>query len=373
MALTDWICTIATALVTAVVAWCLIPWAQRHHLVDEPNGRHDHMVSTAVVGGIAIFLGIAGVSLARGGGSKPFLGLLIAACLIVAVGILDDLRDLSWRIRLLAHAAAALIIAASGVYATSVGHLVDFGFWALPFSVFATVGIINAVNMIDGSDGLSGCLVTVALGFFALCAADAGDLTFVAELMILVGGIVGFLALNLRLPGQPTARIFLGNSGSALLGLIVAWSAFRLAQIPGNAAGGILAPWMIAIPLIDCVVLMMRRLLNGRSPFWADRNHIHHLMRDAGYSAQRIVGVATLAALVAGAAAFIGLRVTGSELSLVLVFLGLIAIHFAWTHRRERAVAHLRRRARLASAQNTNIYIDRAGVGHASLRRKSHD
>lgn len=349
MTMTDWICALAAAMAAGTLAWGLVPWASRHGLVDRPSGRHDHAAPTPVVGGVAVFLGVAVVGLVGGAADAGFVAWLIAGALLVGVGILDDLHGLSWRLRVLVQAFAAVVLFAGGAYADSVGNLFDLGIWSLPFSVFATVGVINAVNMIDGSDGLSGTQVGIALAFFAFEASRAGDPALAAQCLLLLGGVSGFLVHNLRYKGQPAARVFLGNSGSALLGLTIAWAAFRLAGIPGNDAAGILAPWLIAIPLIDCVTVMVRRLLDGRSPFAADRNHIHHLLRDAGYSPQHIVALTAATSLAAGLGANLWLGAGRPELPLVLVFLGVIAGHFAWSSRRERAVAQLRRMPKVSS------------------------
>lgn len=345
MTSTDWICAIVGSFAAATIAWLLMPWAHAQGLVDRPCGRHDHAAPTPVVGGIAIWLGVAVVGLAADGeASRGFLAYLLAGAVLLAVGIVDDLRNLPWRLRLFFQVLAALILFLGGAYARSVGTVWDLGYLALPFSIFATVGVINAVNMIDGSDGLSGTLVGIALAFFTVEASVAGAPALAAQLLLVLGGVIGFLTLNLRYRGQPRARVFLGNSGSALLGLTVAWGAFELAHLPGHSSAGILAPWVIAIPLIDCVVLMLRRLLDGRSPFKADRNHIHHLLRDAGYSPQRIVALAALFSLAAGGAATGWLRAGWPELPLIVIFLAFIALHFLWSHRRERAVAQLRRK-----------------------------
>nr|WP_305119154.1 MraY family glycosyltransferase [Tahibacter harae] len=349
MTLTGLICAVAGIFATAAVAWLLIPWAHAHRLVDRPNGRHDHSAPTPVVGGLAIWFVVTGLGLAgEGADSRGFLAYVVSGALLVGVGILDDLRNLPWRLRLFFQALAALILFSGGAYARSVGNLLELGVWALPFSVFATVGVINAVNMIDGSDGLSGTLVGVALAFFTLEAVQAGHPVLAAQLALMLGCVAGFLVLNLRYRGQPAARVFLGNSGSALLGLTIAWGAFEVARIPGHGSAGILAPWVIAIPLIDCVVLMARRLLDGRSPFKADRNHIHHLLRDAGYSPQRIVAFAALLSLSAGGAAKLWLSAGWPELPLVVLFLALVALHFLWSSKRERSVAQLRREHRMA-------------------------
>ncbi|WP_257389233.1 MraY family glycosyltransferase [Tahibacter caeni] len=335
----------AAAVTTALACLVLMPLAWRHKLLDVPSGRHDHARPTPLVGGLAIFGGLLAIALLRGHLGPGFIAYLCAAALLVAVGVVDDRIDLSWRLRIVVQACAGLILAAGGVQAASVGHLFAFGSWSIPFSVLATVGTINAINMIDGSDGLAGSLVLIALGFFVFVAAGAGDAALAGNLLLIAGAVAGFLVFNLRRPGLPAARLFLGNSGSALLGLTVVWAAFSLARIPGNAEAGIAAPWIVAIPLLDCVVVMTRRLLAGRSPFGADRNHLHHLLRDAGYTPQQIVGYCALAALTAGAAVLAWLEQTGAELAAVLAFFGLLLLHYLATRRRERAVAWLRRGA----------------------------
>jgi UDP-GlcNAc:undecaprenyl-phosphate GlcNAc-1-phosphate transferase len=333
---------------TVAIGRLLMPWAHAYNLVDRPSGRHDHCAPTPVVGGIAIWVGVAVIGLAGDSVSASFLAYLAAGAVLIGVGVLDDLRNLPWRLRLLFQALAAAILFLGDAYARSVGNLFELGTWSLPFSIFATIGVINAVNMIDGSDGLSGTLVGIALTFFVIEATQAGDPALAGQLLLVLGCVGGFLLLNLRFRGQRAARIFLGNSGSALLGLTIAWGAFELARIPGNSAAGILAPWVIAIPLIDCVVLIFRRLLSGRSPFEADRNHIHHLLRDAGYAPQRIVVLAALLSISAGSAATLWLSAGWPELPLVVVFLLCIGIHFFWSGRRGHAVAQLRRKPQAA-------------------------
>lgn len=335
---------IAAAVTTALACLVLMPLAWRCGLLDIPSGRHDHASPTPLVGGLGIFGGVLATALLRGELDPGFVAYLGAAALLVVVGVVDDRLDLSWRLRIVLQACAGLILAVGGVQAASVGHLLTFGVWAVPFSMLATVGTINAVNMIDGSDGLAGSLVLIALGFFVLVALGAGDAALAGDLLLIAGAVGGFLLFNLRRPGQPTARLFLGNSGSALLGLTVVWAAFSLARIPGNAAAGIVAPWLVALPLLDCVVVMTRRLLAGRSPFSADRNHLHHLLRDAGHTPQQIVRLCAFAALAAGAAALAWLHHTGAELVLVLAFFVVLLLHYLATRRRERAVAWLRRR-----------------------------
>ncbi|UXI66403.1 MraY family glycosyltransferase [Tahibacter amnicola] len=333
---------IASVIAAGVLAFggtlALLPLAHRYGLVDVPCGRHNHPVPTPVVGGVAIFTG-ASVTLAL---SVPISDAVVtyiaASALIVLVGVIDDLRDLRWWVRGLAQVLAALIIAIGGARAESVGDLLTLGAWSVPFTVFATVGVINAINMIDGADGLAASQVAIALAYFAAIAAAFGNNELLTIALILLGAVVGFLALNVRHRGQPRARAFLGNSGSAYLGLTIAWVSFCLAREPGQSAVGIIAPWLVAIPLIDCVVVFARRGSLGRSPFSADRNHIHHLMLDAGFSTQAMVGLLAMLSVLGGTFALAWHDTTGGQAILVVVFLAILALHFVLTRRRERVV-----------------------------------
>ena len=140
-----------------------------------------------------------------------------------------------------------------------------------------------------------------------------------------------------------------------LLGFIIAWTAVRLTQNPGHPVSPVLGPWTIALPLIDCVSLMFRRWREGRSPFQADRNHMHHLLLDAGFRPGTIVvGLAALS-LALGLGAAVALKLGVPRPALVLVFLGVLAAWYVFTRDRDRAVARLaklnpRRREAVAAA-----------------------
>jgi UDP-GlcNAc:undecaprenyl-phosphate GlcNAc-1-phosphate transferase len=142
---------------------------------------------------------------------------------------------------------------------------------------------------------------------------------------VITGAVVAYLAFNLRLPWRKRARIFLGNSGSAYLGLIIAWAVFRLTQNPVYPVTPILAPFLIAPPLIDCLVLIVRRLLHKRSPFHADRTHAHHLMLDGGFSVTGVVITLCVLSLSLGLGVALALRADVPQPVLLAVFAGLAA------------------------------------------------
>jgi UDP-GlcNAc:undecaprenyl-phosphate GlcNAc-1-phosphate transferase len=166
----------------------------------------------------------------------------------------------------------------------------------------------------------------------------------VAErLLAVAGAVVGFLFWNMRRPGMPRAEVFLGDAGSMLLGFIIAWSAVRLSQNPAHPVSPVLGPWTIALPLIDTCSLILRRLKQGRSPFFADRDHLHHLMLEAGYTPTRIALGGMVVSLVLGLGAALLLKLGIYRPLLVVLFVVLIFAHYKLTSDRERAVEFLRR------------------------------
>jgi UDP-GlcNAc:undecaprenyl-phosphate GlcNAc-1-phosphate transferase len=304
---------------TWLVQRLLSPLAHRLDLLDYPAGRKDHSHPTPVTGGLAILIGV----LAAAAFTLPRIGpsawaFTAAAALLIVVGLLDDKYDLSWRLRILAQIVAALVmIQFGGVRVEHLGQMVgldrfELGMLAVPFTVFATVGIINAVNMVDGMDGLAGTLVLGALVMLGVAALHVGNGLVAAHAMIMAGGVLGFLVYNLHFPWQRRARIFLGNAGSAFLGLV-------------------------PIPIIDCLVLMVRRTRQGRSPFAADRTHIHHLMLEAGFRPMGIVFALLLFSGACGLIAVASVRMRLGDAVLTLAFFALCAFGDWLTSRRARA------------------------------------
>ncbi|MCA1713862.1 MAG: undecaprenyl/decaprenyl-phosphate alpha-N-acetylglucosaminyl 1-phosphate transferase [Gammaproteobacteria bacterium] len=219
-----------------------------------------------------------------------------------------------------------------GVSGTGLGAL------AVPFTVFATVGIINAVNMIDGADGLAGSLVLAALAMLAAAALYAGNHGLSERTMIMAGAVGGFLAWNLRHPWLKRAKAFMGNAGSAFLGLVIAWVSFRLTQTPGHPVSPVLALWLLPIPIMDCLVLIARRLREGRSPFAAGRDHIHHFMIDAGITPGWLTLGLTLFSLVCGLIIGQAMRLDVPNWILLLAYAELCVLWYWLSAERERAI-----------------------------------
>jgi UDP-GlcNAc:undecaprenyl-phosphate GlcNAc-1-phosphate transferase len=331
----------------------LLPLAWRWQWLDHPvGGRKDHAESTPIVGGLAVALGMTVAVLATGtdgGDLRALFALAAAGTLMLVMGFLDDLRDLHWTRRIGAQFVAALILIYGGGLSVNhfgelFGHPVTSLGWAsVPFTVFMVVALINALNMIDGVDGLCGSVVLAGLAMFAAAALYAGDPALATVLLGVCGALAAFLWFNLRRPGQPRARVFLGNGGSALLGLVIAWASLRLSQNPAHPVTATLLPWLLVPPVIDAIALVIRRAAHGRSPFAGDRNHLHHIMLDAGFGPTQIVVGCTAASLGLGGAAALALQYDIFNHTALLVGYVLLSVgYFGLTYRRERAVAVFR-------------------------------
>ena len=241
-------------------------------------------------------------------------GLLVGLVICFAIGFWDDRFPLRARYRLAAQLAAAGCVAAGGTVLHSLGTTfspvpVGLALLALPVTLVAVAGIVNAYNMSDGLDGLCGGYAAVALGAFGICAAliaaeggtdpGARALAELAPVILpFLGAILGFLVYNMRHPWRRHAASFLGDAGSMSLGFLVGWVALRLATGYGKASmPPVTAVWIVALPLIDMFSCMIRRPLEGLTPMSADRRHIHHLLMERGLSVRQAVGTLHLMAI----------------------------------------------------------------------------
>jgi UDP-GlcNAc:undecaprenyl-phosphate GlcNAc-1-phosphate transferase len=274
-------------------------------LVDVPGGRKQHREEVPLVGGLGIFGGLVVAALAAAGLVTANAAMLAAMALLMLVGLVDDRSGLSPGARFVVQAMAALIMVYwGGVRLDNLGNLFGFGDvilgrWAVPMTVFAVLGVINALNMIDGADGLAGGLALIALLLFAVLLGAMGSLDSTL-LLPLAAAVAGFLAFNLRTPWRDRASVFMGDAGSTLLGFALAWYAVELASVR-HAMTPITAVWILAVPLMDTVSLMIRRVLKGVSPFTPDCEHLHHILQRAGFShGQTVFVMHCIALLLAG-------------------------------------------------------------------------
>jgi UDP-GlcNAc:undecaprenyl-phosphate GlcNAc-1-phosphate transferase len=330
----------------------LVPLANRLGLVDRPAGRKQHEQPTPMHGGLSILLVlVVTAAIFQDISSSATIAFYLAGGLLLFIGVADDLRDINWRWRIGAQVLAALaMVYLGGVSVQQLSDVVgvrgfELGWLAVPVTVFVVVGVVNALNMADGVDGLAGGQALVSVLLFCGFALYAGNFAAAERLLAVAAAIVGFLCWNLRRPGMSRAEVFLGDAGSMLLGFIIAWTAVRLTQNSAHPVSPVLGPWTIALPLVDCCSLILRRLRQGRSPFAGDREHLHHLLLDAGYSQTSIAVGAMAVSMMLGLGAALALKLGIYRPLLVVLFFALIAIHYRLTADRERAVEFFRRMA----------------------------
>ena len=315
--------------------WFLQPVAHHIGLLDHPrNDRKFHAQPVPLIGGIAVFLAFSFAVLVSGFPLTEYRLLFAGALLIVTIGVLDDFHELSAHARFGVQIAASLLMTLGGqVVLRDLGPLLvpgpalNLGLLAVPVTVFATVGVMNAVNLIDGLDGLAASLMLVALGGLAVAEWQATGAAprFTAILAPLGGALLAFLPFNLR-PGAP-ALAFLGDAGSLFLGFVLAWLLICCTQGPHRLLPPVVALWLVAVPLFDTVATLARRLWLGRSPFLADREHAHHLLLAAGLSPPQ-----ALAVLVGTAVLLAGLGLGGHILGVpeAWLFYAFLALFFGY-------------------------------------------
>lgn len=273
---------------TLYCIWLLKPLAMRVGFVDRPGGRKQHQREVPLIGGIAIFFGFCFALLLLPISLHHYRGLIAGASLLMLIGIVDDFRELGWKLRLCGQILAALVLILWGHHRViNLGDIwfigeVHLGIWSIPFSTVAIVGFLNAMNMIDGQDGLFGGVVlgqVLLLIFLSLYwnQFDA-DLLIVLALSILV-----FLIFNMPSPWLPSASIFIGNSGSTVIAFIVAWFAITIGQRHLDSVKPITILWILSFPVFDFLNVFFHRLLTGRSPFRAGRDHFHHILDILGF------------------------------------------------------------------------------------------
>jgi len=285
------------ALVACLLTALLIVWlrrpARRFGLLDHAGGRKRHGDSIPLTGGIALTSGFFVTLLFSAPVVSLYAVLLVAMALLAAIGLLDDLGEVSPRGKLGVQVLAALLMTSwAGHFLVNLGDLFARGpfelkDWGIPLTIFATVAVINGFNMLDGLDGLAGGLAFCVLGFFTLYATMLDDVNAYKFLIVLLGALAGFLLFNLPHPWRGARRTFMGDTGSLILGFVVAWFSIDLTQRPGAHVPSVVMLWVVGVVLLDLLTVTLRRIIRRRDPALPDRGHIHHLLLRRGCSARQ--------------------------------------------------------------------------------------
>jgi UDP-GlcNAc:undecaprenyl-phosphate GlcNAc-1-phosphate transferase len=305
-----------------IICMALIPAlsasAWRLQFVDVPRERHTHDAPIAKVGGIAFAVATFAAVLLWAPKDQLILSSLLGGAVIVLFGVWDDRFGLSPRMKFLGQVfAAAIVIGLAGVRLNTVPFVDDvlFPTWvAIPLTLLVIVGVTNAVNLADGLDGLAGGLSLISFAGIAYLAYQANESLLVLLMMSVLGGLLGFLRFNTY-----PAKIFMGDAGSQFLGHYLALAAILLTDSTRTMYSPLLALFIWGVPLLDTIGVIGQRLLEGRSPFIGDRNHIHHKLLARGLTHGQAVSVIYLAHAVMVSCAYL-LR-WQSDVVLIAVYL----------------------------------------------------
>jgi UDP-GlcNAc:undecaprenyl-phosphate/decaprenyl-phosphate GlcNAc-1-phosphate transferase len=306
---------LAGFIVNAGLTPLIIYLAHRNRWYDELNHRKIHTENIPRLGGFGIFMGMlisAAVAFAVSTGQpglptglssdttgiagfwqlvvyfSPVIGGMI---IIHLVGLIDDFRNLRALLKLIIQVVAAVIVTLGPfrierITVPFIWYNLELGAFAFPVTVVWIVAVSNAVNFIDGIDGLAGGSSAIAALFFAVIALLVGQGVSALLAIGIFGSLIAFLMFN-----SPPARIFMGDSGSYVLGFALGVFPLILADGTGNSLDMFPAITLLAIPILDMASSVLRRMRRGKHPFSADREHIHHRLMDRGLGTWRILAV----------------------------------------------------------------------------------
>lgn len=291
-------------------------------LIDKPNGRSSHKKPTprgaGIVIGIMFFLSMFVFQTEL---ALELIYPMIAFFIIYICGIVDDLKELGSKIKFLFIIIGTIILYYNGFSIDYVGtyfsHELYLGYLALPFTIFAFVGFTNGLNLIDGLDGLAGGVSSIILSSLLIIGILNEDQILIIIPAFLLAIIFGFLLLNWN-----PAQVFMGDSGSLFLGFMISFLSFKALDYVTPTAILFLA----AIPVLDTMIVIRRRLQRKKSPFEADKNHIHHILynmkRNKSFTVNTLI-------LIQSAFCLIFLQILNSDDILnILLFLVLYLIFF---------------------------------------------
>jgi UDP-GlcNAc:undecaprenyl-phosphate GlcNAc-1-phosphate transferase len=285
--------------------------AMRLGAIDAPDGRRKSQLHPVPRGGgvavtmatvLAMVVASFFTPLAFGNPSAWLeRGLPLAIAVLLVVGIMDDILTLTGIYKLIGQVLAVSVLVAAGAQFDQIsifGFLIPLGDFRIPFTMFFCLGAINAFNLIDGADGLASSIGAIVCTTLGIITASRGDAMAAIACFALAGALVGFLRYN-----APPARIYLGDTGSMLIGLVVAAVAIEC-SIKQQAAFVLSVPIAIcAVPILDAGAALVRRVTTGQSVFTADRGHLHHALLLRGWSVAKTVAfISGLASLTSGAA-----------------------------------------------------------------------
>ncbi len=289
--------------------------------VDRPGGRKVHRVSVPSWGGLGIFLGFAAAFQLVMPHGHQLNGLLAGGLVILLVGLIDDWRGISPWTKLAGQIAAAAVLVAWGIRVDFVtnplGGMIYLGYFSIPVTILWVVAITNALNLVDGLDGLAAGVAAISAGTVAVVSFGQGEPLVATCALLLAAAALGFLPHNFH-----PAKIFMGDTGSMFLGFMLASLAAVGLTKSATAFSLILPILILGIPIFDMVFAIVRRILRHRPIFAADREHLHHRLLDVGLThRQSVLVIYGVNLLLGGSAVLLTHLATDQGMLLLLIVL----------------------------------------------------
>lgn len=301
-------------------------FAHKVGAIDVPKDeRRMHKEPIPRLGGLAIFFGFLFSFLIFGNMSDQIRAVLLGSVIIVVLGIIDDIMPLSAKLKLFFQIIAAIIPVSQGLRIERITNFIpftnnpyiNFGFMSIPITILLIVGITNAVNLIDGLDGLAVGISTISAFTMLAIGMILGQVEIAILTAALSGACAGFIPYNTN-----PATIFMGDTGSTFLGYILATTSI-MGLFKYYAIISFAVPFLIlGLPLFDTAFAMIRRISEGKSPMQADRGHVHHKLIDMGFTQKQTVAILYSISGVLGLSAVV--LTSDGELKALLLILTII-------------------------------------------------
>lgn len=274
------------------------------NLVDTPNERKNHIGTVPLVGGLSIFVVVFCYLYVFPTTLVHSYVYLSCAGLLLIIGVWDDLKDLSFNLRLLIQALISLIMMLNADLV-----LIDLGELVAPFELnlpyfgylltfIAIIGAINAFNMIDGIDGLLGGMTTVTFGAMSILFLLSGHTQLLSLSLAIVIATVPYILMNIGIPFGQRFKVFMGDAGSTVIGFTVVWLLIEGSQGNEQSFDPVTGLWIAAVPIMDTVSAVFRRIKKGQSPFKPDREHLHHVLIRLGLSSKQALSTICFIAII---------------------------------------------------------------------------
>ena len=325
---------LCSCILAVVITPIVIAVARRLRIYDSPTARKVHTGQIPRIGGVAVFLSSALLVMAvlfldNAIGDKfrdiqtQIITLLCAATFIFLVGFIDDVRVVRVRYKLAAQIAAAGLMCVAGVRIESLNFAnlftLRFGLFSFPLTIFWIISITNAVNLIDGLDGLAAGIGAIACTVIAVLALAGGNVVLAVMMLALTGSLSGFLFFNFN-----PARIFMGDCGSMFLGFLLGSASVMCAMKSGTMVALALPALVLGLPIFDTIFSILRRYLGRWAITSPDRGHLHHRLLDMGIRHRYVVVIMyVITALAAGLGMF--MMITHGS-GTIVIFFGVILL-----------------------------------------------